>query len=254
MRKTLFIVGFDARTRAVELASEFERYGPLIRCDIPAPKHNSKPYAFVEFEYPDDADAAFKEMHGKRFEGATLSVQWARQPPSSLWRLDGPPPPPRYAPPPPPPPRQQYRRSYGYRSRSRSPGYRHRRSVSPHPPPPANYYDRNYYRSPSPRPYPPPSQYHHHHRRSSPPPPSGHPPSGGYRRYSHLERYDYSPVPASRYDRSPPPYAQQPGSPNADVKQPRSRSPTPGAPDNHDSASPQQPSLDRTNSTPPLEY
>lgn len=32
-------------------------------------------YAFVEFEDPRDADDAFNEMHGRRIDGYTLSVQ-----------------------------------------------------------------------------------------------------------------------------------------------------------------------------------
>ncbi|KAG2196699.1 hypothetical protein INT47_009609 [Mucor saturninus] len=79
MKTTLFVAGFNSRTRARNLAYEFERYGRLVRCDIPAPKsYSSKPYAFVEFENTRDAEDAFNEMHGRTIEGYTLSVQWAR--------------------------------------------------------------------------------------------------------------------------------------------------------------------------------
>ncbi|KAI8849177.1 hypothetical protein BC829DRAFT_417000 [Chytridium lagenaria] len=35
-------------------------------------------YAFVEFEDPRDADDAYYEMQGRRFEGYPLTIQWAR--------------------------------------------------------------------------------------------------------------------------------------------------------------------------------
>ncbi|CAO3628996.1 unnamed protein product [Mucor hiemalis] len=135
MRTTLFVAGFGARTRARDLAYEFERYGRLIRCDIPAPKSfTAKVYAFVEFEDPHDAEDAFNEMHGRRIDGYTISVQWARNAPSASWRLGGPTTPPN---PPPPPPHHHLGRSY-----SRS--YERRRSLSP------------------PRGRSPPPLYHHH--------------------------------------------------------------------------------------------
>ncbi|KAI8342712.1 hypothetical protein BC941DRAFT_509604 [Chlamydoabsidia padenii] len=90
MRSTLFVAGFGIGTRAAELAYEFERYGRLVRCDIPAPKsYSSKPYAFVEYEDPRDAEDAFNEMHGRRIDTYTISVQWARNAPSASWRYNG---------------------------------------------------------------------------------------------------------------------------------------------------------------------
>ncbi|KAI9350773.1 hypothetical protein BDR26DRAFT_851488 [Obelidium mucronatum] len=87
---TLFCAGFGHRTRARDLAYEFERYGRLVRCDIPAPKSSSaKPFAFVEFEDPRDAEDAFYDMQGIRLDGYPITLQWAKQAPTKHWRYDG---------------------------------------------------------------------------------------------------------------------------------------------------------------------
>ncbi|TFK99860.1 hypothetical protein BDV98DRAFT_650563 [Pterulicium gracile] len=101
MKRILFVSGFHPQTRARDLAYEFERFGPLVRCDVPAPRNphaSSNPYAFVEFRSTRDAEDAYYDMHGRKFEGSRLSIQWAKNPPSSVWRFnDGgeAPPPPR---------------------------------------------------------------------------------------------------------------------------------------------------------------
>ncbi|KAI6160982.1 hypothetical protein EDD17DRAFT_1482207 [Pisolithus thermaeus] len=89
--RILFVSGFHPSTRARDLAFEFERFGPLVRCDVPAPRNphaSSNPYAFVEFRSQRDAEDAYYDMHGRYFEGCRLSIQWAKNPPSSVWRYD----------------------------------------------------------------------------------------------------------------------------------------------------------------------
>ncbi|PPQ79301.1 hypothetical protein CVT25_002578 [Psilocybe cyanescens] len=97
MPRILFVSGFHPTTRARDLAFEFERYGPLVRCDVPAPRNpqaSHNPYAFVEFKSNRDAEDAYYDMHGRYFEGSRLSIQWAKNPPSSVWRYDRRTPPP----------------------------------------------------------------------------------------------------------------------------------------------------------------
>ena len=73
--RTLFCAGFSSTTRAFDLAQVFERHGPLIRCDIPAPKPGKAPFAFVEFQDDSHADRAFDELRDSESEFGRLTLQ-----------------------------------------------------------------------------------------------------------------------------------------------------------------------------------
>ncbi|PWN45874.1 RNA-binding domain-containing protein [Ceraceosorus guamensis] len=126
-RTVLFVANFPPDMPARELAYEFERIGPLVRCDIPAPKGSGArtAFAFVEYQDARDAYAAHEELHGIQFGRYALSIQFAKNAPSAQWRFDEPGAPPRPGPSRrgPPPPENPYdsRRDFPDRRRDDRP-------------------------------------------------------------------------------------------------------------------------------------
>lgn len=67
--KTIFIGGISKSVNEDDLRDAFKGIGSII---------NVKPkgeFAFIEFDHTDDADAAVKEMNGRRICGYTITVQ-----------------------------------------------------------------------------------------------------------------------------------------------------------------------------------
>ncbi len=96
-RRILFVAGLEPNARARDVGREFERYGPLVRCDIPlydGSSHGSSRggslYAFVEFEDARDAEEAYEDAHGRRTPVGRLKIEWAKRPPRAHGRDDGP--------------------------------------------------------------------------------------------------------------------------------------------------------------------
>jgi RNA recognition motif-containing protein len=85
-RRTLFVANLSETTTARDLAWECERFGPLVRCDLPTPGGRAKGFAFVEFVDERDAIAAHNDLTHRRIDGRNLTVEFARRAPAPGWR------------------------------------------------------------------------------------------------------------------------------------------------------------------------
>ncbi|GBL47869.1 hypothetical_protein [Candidozyma auris] len=155
-KNTLYVTGFTKESKAADLAPEFEKYGELVRLDIPPPRtDDGEKYAFVEYKNEEDCEKAL-ELDGKSLPYAKpggLVVQVARSDPYNPRRGRG-------------GPRGGFRGGRGYprgggygRGGYGAPPY-----SAPYPPPRGvrggygyGYgYERGGYGYPGPHPYPPP--------------------------------------------------------------------------------------------------
>ncbi|OBA19800.1 hypothetical protein METBIDRAFT_79157 [Metschnikowia bicuspidata var. bicuspidata NRRL YB-4993] len=88
-QNTLYVTGFTRETKAADLAPDFEKYGELVRLDIPPPRSvDGEKFAFVEYKNSEDCEKAL-EIDGKSFPYALkdgLTVQLARSDPISSRR------------------------------------------------------------------------------------------------------------------------------------------------------------------------
>jgi RNA recognition motif-containing protein len=62
--------------RSADVAHEFERFGQLVRVDIPLRNGKSKGFAFVEFIYKQDCENALTATKGRlRIDGKPVTIE-----------------------------------------------------------------------------------------------------------------------------------------------------------------------------------
>ncbi|KAI9007773.1 hypothetical protein DFJ74DRAFT_712013 [Hyaloraphidium curvatum] len=77
----LFVSGVSNRVRDEDLETLFQRYGRLEKCTIVLDPHTkeSRGFAFITFERPEDADSAIAGLNGTVLENRTLVVEKAKR-------------------------------------------------------------------------------------------------------------------------------------------------------------------------------
>ncbi|CAK9439626.1 uncharacterized protein LODBEIA_P37260 [Lodderomyces beijingensis] len=92
-KNTLYVTGFSRESKAADLAPEFEKFGELVRLDIPPPRTtDGEKYAFVEFKDAESCERAL-DLDGKQTSWTVTSglvVQVARSDPYSVRSSFGP--------------------------------------------------------------------------------------------------------------------------------------------------------------------
>ncbi|RLV91484.1 hypothetical protein JA1_003858 [Spathaspora sp. JA1] len=83
-KNTLYVTGFSRESKAADLAPDFEKFGELVRLDIPPPRtDDGQKYAFVEYKDAESCEKAL-ELDGKTLPYSIkdgLVVQIARSDP-----------------------------------------------------------------------------------------------------------------------------------------------------------------------------
>lgn len=83
----LYVAGFPGGMQAAEIAPVFEKFGEVLRIDIPPPRTiHSTPFGFVQFKDIESAKTCVEALNDTPFElnpEYIVSVQWARSAPHS---------------------------------------------------------------------------------------------------------------------------------------------------------------------------
>ncbi|CBA11493.1 Srp1 family splicing factor [Schizosaccharomyces pombe] len=76
---TLYIRNFGTDMRARTLGQAFEKWGRIVRCDIPISSNpQAHRYAFVEFEEREKAELAHEKMRNAKIGNDIIFVEWAK--------------------------------------------------------------------------------------------------------------------------------------------------------------------------------
>lgn len=79
LKRTLFIRNISPKVGENELRSKFEKFGPIIRCEIIRDKQGEqKEYGFIGFKEKNAADTAYRDMHRAQISGYEISVEFAK--------------------------------------------------------------------------------------------------------------------------------------------------------------------------------
>nr|CAB3500631.1 unnamed protein product [Digitaria exilis] len=82
---SLLVLNLSFRTRADDLFPLFDRYGDVIDIYIPRDRRtgDSRGFAFVRYNYEDEAQEAVYGLDGRRVDGRVIMVQFAKYGPNA---------------------------------------------------------------------------------------------------------------------------------------------------------------------------
>jgi len=78
---TLYVSGLHPKTTEAELEARFSKYGKVVSCKlITDPRsHESRGFAFIKYEHPDDAREAIFHLDRTDLDGRQITVEKARR-------------------------------------------------------------------------------------------------------------------------------------------------------------------------------